>query len=78
MVARAEQHQMHGGQPVRPVPDVTGAAHGLVCGLGFQVDVLVGAPVARLGRTKGDNGRWGAPGRHRPMLGTAAHADEPA
>lgn len=61
MAGLAGQHQLHGVQPVLPVPDVTGAADWFVRVLGFEVDFLLGKPVAQHGRVKAGDGRWGAP-----------------
>ncbi len=60
----AQHHQIHGVQPVLPVPDVVAAAHWFVRVLGFEIDFLHGEPVPWHGRVKagvlGDGG-WGAP-----------------
>ena len=49
----AEHHQLHGVQPVLPVPDVRSAAEWFVRVLGFTIDFLHGD----------------APGGHRLVLG---------
>lgn len=61
MVALAEHHQIHGVQPVLPVPDVAAAADWFVHVLGFEVDFLFGEPTPVHGRVKAGDGRWGAP-----------------
>lgn len=57
----ARQHQVHGVQPVLPVPDVAAAADWFVRVLGFELDFLHGAPVPWHGRVKVGDGSWGAP-----------------
>ena len=60
----AQQHQIHGVQPVLPVPDVAAAADWFVRVLGFEIDFLHGEAPYPHGRVKtgsmGDAG-WGAP-----------------
>ena len=60
----ARQHQVHGVQPVLPVPDVAAAADWFVRVLGFDVDFLYGDAPHVHGRVKcgqlGPEG-WGAP-----------------
>ncbi len=60
MDALAKHHQIHGVQPVLPVPDVAAAADWFVRVLGFDVDFLLGQPVAQHGRVKAGDGTWGA------------------
>ena len=64
MGALARQHQVHGAQPVLPVPDVAAAADWFVRVLGFDVDFLYGDAPHVHGRVKcgqpGPEG-WGAP-----------------
>jgi uncharacterized glyoxalase superfamily protein PhnB len=57
----AQHHQIHGLQPVLPVPDVAAAADWFVRVLGFELDFLLGEPVAQHSRVKAGDGRWGAP-----------------
>jgi len=55
----AEHHQLHGAQPVLPVPDVVAAADWFIRILGFEIDFFLGDPVS-YGRVKlGTDGRWG-------------------
>lgn len=54
-------HQIHGVQPVLPVPDVAAAAEWFVRVLGFQVDFLHGEPVPVHGRVKLGDRSWGDP-----------------
>ncbi len=61
MAALAKHHQIHGLQPVLPVPDVAAAADWFVRVLGFEIDFVFGEPVARHGRVKAGDGSWGAP-----------------
>jgi uncharacterized glyoxalase superfamily protein PhnB len=61
MDALAKHHQIHGVQPVLPVPDVAAAADWFVRVLGFEIDFLFGEPVAWHGRVKAGDGSWGAP-----------------
>lgn len=60
----AQQHQIHGAQPVLGVPDVAAAADWFVRVLGFEVDFLYGDAPHVHGRVKagqlGPQG-WGAP-----------------
>ena len=60
MAELAEQHQIHGVQPVLPVPDVEAAADWFVRVLGFELDFLWGTPPTHA-RVKVGDGRWGAP-----------------
>jgi uncharacterized glyoxalase superfamily protein PhnB/quinol monooxygenase YgiN len=57
----ARHHQIHGVQPVLPVPDVAAAADWFCRVLGFEVDFLFGEPVPVHGRVKAGDGSWGAP-----------------
>lgn len=52
MDALAKHHQLHGVQPVLPVPDVKAAADWLVRVLGFEIDFLHGEPPFVHGRVK--------------------------
>ena len=56
----AQHHQLHGAQPVLPVPDVQAAADWFCRTLGFQIDFLHGAPPMH-GRVKLGDSTWGAP-----------------
>jgi uncharacterized glyoxalase superfamily protein PhnB len=56
----ARQHQIHGVQPVLPVPDVAAAADWFCRTLGFAVDFLHGEPPA-YGRVKLGDRSWGDP-----------------
>ena len=56
----AEHHQIHGVQPVLPVPDVTAAADWFCRVLGFQIDFLHGEPAVH-GRVKLGDRSWGDP-----------------
>jgi uncharacterized glyoxalase superfamily protein PhnB len=56
----ARHHQLHGVQPVLPVPDVLGAADWFARVLGFEVDFVIGDPPAH-GRVKLGDGSWGDP-----------------
>jgi catechol 2,3-dioxygenase-like lactoylglutathione lyase family enzyme len=56
----AQHHQLHGVQPVLPVPDIAAAAQWFVRVLGMSVDFLVGEPPVH-GRVKAGDGSWGAP-----------------
>jgi catechol 2,3-dioxygenase-like lactoylglutathione lyase family enzyme len=56
----AQHHQIHGIQPVLPVPDVAAAADWFVRTLGFELDFLHGDPVVH-GRVKLGDHSWGAP-----------------
>lgn len=60
MEALAKHHQIHGVQPVLPVPDVAAAADWFVRTLGFQIDFLHGDPVF-YGRVKLGDRSWGDP-----------------
>lgn len=55
----AQQHQLHGLQPVLPVADVAAAAAWLQEMLGFEIEFLHGTP-AQHGRVR-IVGDWGAP-----------------
>ena len=61
MAALAKHHQLHGLQPVLRVPDVAAAADWFVRVLGFELDFLIGEPVARHSRVKAGDGSWGVP-----------------
>ncbi len=61
MASLAEHHQIHGVQPVLPVPDVAEAADWFVRVLGFDIDFLFGEPTPVHGRVKAGDGRWGSP-----------------
>ena len=61
MQAIAKHHQLHGVQPVLPVPDVANAADWFCRVLGFQTDLLHGEPLPVHGRVKAGDGSWGAP-----------------
>ena len=52
MDALAKHHQLHGVQPVLPVPDVKAAADWFVRVLGFEIDFLHGEPPFVHGRVK--------------------------
>lgn len=56
----AAHHQIHGVQPVLPVPDVTAAAGWFRDTLGFEIEFLVGEPPVH-GRVRCGDGRWGQP-----------------
>lgn len=56
----ANRHQIHGVQPVLPVPDVEAAAGWFVRVLGFDLDFLYGTPPTHA-RVKLGDGSWGAP-----------------
>ena len=56
----AERHQIHGVQPVLPVPDVAAAADWFCRVLGFELDFLHGEPVVH-GRVKLGDRSWGDP-----------------
>ena len=56
----AEHHQIHGVQPVLPVPDVAAAADGFVRVLGFELDFFYGDAPHEHGRVKA--GQMGAAG----------------
>ncbi len=55
----ARHHQLHGVQPVLPVPDVAAAADWFVRVLGFEVDFIMGAPDHA--RVKLGDRSWGDP-----------------
>ena len=55
-----KHHQLHGVQPVLPVPDVVAAADWFVRVLGFTLDFLHGEPVAH-GRVKLGDRSYGDP-----------------
>jgi catechol 2,3-dioxygenase-like lactoylglutathione lyase family enzyme len=56
----ARQHQIHGVQPVLPVPDVDAAAAWFCDVLGFEIDFIVGTP-AQHGRVRLGDRSWGDP-----------------
>lgn len=56
----ARTHQIHGAQPVLPVPDVTAAADWFCRTLGFALDFLHGDPPLH-GRVKLGDRSWGDP-----------------
>lgn len=56
----AKLHQIHGVQPVLPVPDVAAAADWFCRVLGFEVDFLYGDPPL-VGRVKLGDRSWGDP-----------------
>jgi catechol 2,3-dioxygenase-like lactoylglutathione lyase family enzyme len=56
----ARTHQLHGVQPVLPVPDVAAAADWFVRVLGFDIDFLMGTP-PDYGRVKLGDRSWGDP-----------------
>ncbi len=56
----ARRHQIHGVQPVLPVPDVPAAAEWFCRTLGFTVDFLHGDPVVH-GRVRLGDRSWGDP-----------------
>jgi uncharacterized glyoxalase superfamily protein PhnB len=59
-VGLGKHHQLHGVQPVLPVPDVAAAAAWFVRVLGFEIDFLHGEPVVH-GRVKLGDRSWGDP-----------------
>jgi len=61
MSTLARHHQIHGVQPVLPVPDVAAAADWFVRVLGFQIDFLHGEPTPVHGRVKLGDRSWGDP-----------------
>lgn len=61
MDARAHHHQLHGVQPVLPVPDVKAAADWFVRVLGFEIDFLHGEPPFVHGRVKLGDRSFGDP-----------------
>lgn len=56
----ARTHQLHGVQPVLPVPDVAAAAQWFCRVLGFDLDFLHGEPAVH-GRVKLGDRSWGDP-----------------
>ena len=56
----ARHHQLHGVQPVLPVPNVAAAAQWMVDVLGFEIDFLFGSPPVH-GRVKVGDRSWGDP-----------------
>lgn len=56
----AERHQIHGVQPVLPVPDVEAALDWFCRVLGFAVDIRHGSPVVH-GRVVIGDRSWGDP-----------------
>ncbi len=56
----AQHHQLHGVQPVLPVPDVAAAADWFCRVLGFQIDFMHGEPPQH-GRVKLGDRSWGDP-----------------
>jgi uncharacterized glyoxalase superfamily protein PhnB len=60
MAGIGRRHELHGVQPVLPVPDVAAAADWYVRVLGFEVDFLIEEP-PRYGRVKIGDFSWGAP-----------------
>ena len=61
MQTLARHHQIHGAQPVLPVPDVAAAAAWFGRVLGFQIDFLHGEPEPWHGRVKLGDHSWGEP-----------------
>jgi uncharacterized glyoxalase superfamily protein PhnB len=63
MTALARHHQIHGLQPVLPVPDVRAAADWFMRVLGLEIDFLVADPgePPYYGRVRCGDGSWGAP-----------------
>lgn len=59
-VPLARHHQLHGVQPVLPVPEVTAAADWFVRVLGFDVDFIIGDPPS-YARVKLGDRSWGDP-----------------
>ncbi len=59
--ALGKHHQLHGVQPVLPVPDVAAAADWFCRTLGFELDFLFGEPVPVHGRVKIGDRSWGDP-----------------
>ena len=57
----AKHHQLHGVQPVLPVPDVAAAADWFVRVLGFEIDFLHGEPPHVHGRVKLGDRSFGDP-----------------
>lgn len=60
MTDLARHHQIHGVQPVLPVPDVAAAADWFCRTLGFTVDFLHGEPPVH-GRVRAGDRSWGDP-----------------
>ena len=58
---RGQLHQLHGVQPVLPVPDVAAAADWFVRVLGFELDFLHGPAPHVHGRVKIGDRSWGDP-----------------
>ena len=58
---RGQHHQLHGVQPVLPVPDVAAAADWFVRVLGFEIDFLHGPAPHVHGRVKIGDRSWGDP-----------------
>ncbi len=56
-----KHHQLHGVQPVLPVPDVAAAAEWFVRLLGFEIDFLHGEPPHGHGRVKLGDRSYGDP-----------------
>jgi uncharacterized glyoxalase superfamily protein PhnB len=56
----ARHHQIHGVQPVLPVPDVDAAAAWFCAVLGFEIDFVLGTP-GDYGRVKLGDRSWGDP-----------------
>ena len=56
-----QHHQLHGVQPVLPVPDVAAAADWFVRVLGFELDFLHGEAPHQHGRVKIGDRSWGDP-----------------
>jgi catechol 2,3-dioxygenase-like lactoylglutathione lyase family enzyme len=54
----AQRHQLHGAQPVLPVPDVAAACDWFCRVLGFSVDFSLGEPPQHA-RVKAGDGSWG-------------------
>ncbi len=60
MLPVGAQHQLHGVQPVLPVPDVAAAAAWFQDHLGFGIDFSIGEPPQHARVSVGD-GSWGQP-----------------
>jgi glyoxylase I family protein len=56
----ARRHQLHGVQPVLPVPNVEAAAGWFRDVLGFDIEFLIGTP-PDYGRVRAGDGSWGQP-----------------
>ncbi|MFY9513886.1 MAG: VOC family protein, partial [Rubrivivax sp.] len=67
----ARQYQIHGVQPVLPVPDVAAAAAWFCTHLGFRTDFLIGEP-PEYGRVHAGDGSWG-----QPVYIHLSHGDAP-